>query len=362
MEQTMLYVGQAPRIKERRYPVVSASLDPDNQSLIGPPALSAWLPGERDRYRPVCPPGYVDACPVVASERELRWRHNCWWHTRQKVLASMQRAKLSPARISRFSNCGGGAWIMQCPKTGACEVNGNNCGDRMCTPCQRARSGIIAAQLAATLRNREVRHVVLTLRHSPMSLTDQITRLYQCFANLRRHKLWKRKVVGGAAFCEIKIGKAGDWHVHLHVLVEGTFLPHAALSGAWLVATGDSDIVWVGAVPQGGRVAGYVSKYVTKAIDSSVIEAGEKLDEAIRALQGRRACYTFGTWRGIKLKPAKAPREGWRALGRLDAIIMQAAGGSEWATRILKAISREAVEHGSDKSGIQPSGPEGGDG
>lgn len=361
-DQLGLYSAKLPRIKERRYPGVSASLDPYKQTSNDGLTPSSWLPGERDRYRPICPPGYVDACPVEASPRELKWRHNSWWSTREKVMRSMQRANLPPTRVARFANCGGGAWVYQCPKTGDCEVNANNCGDRLCVPCQRARSGVIAAQLAGQLKGRECRHVVLTLKHAAIPLADQITRIYQCFSNLRRHNLWKRKAVGGAAFCEIKLGRDGRWHVHLHILVEGTYLPHHALSGAWLVATGDSDVVWVGAVPEGSKIAGYVAKYVTKAIDQTVIDAGEKLDEAIIALRGRRACFTFGTWRGVCLRPERAPREGWKALGRLDAIMQQASGGSLWAAGVLKNLHFRGKSDETHESGVQSCGPPNRDG
>lgn len=360
--QTLLYPPEAPRIKERRYPAASASLDSYKQTDIDAWSPSPWVPGERDRYRPVCPPGYVDACPIEASPSELRWRHASWWNTRTKVMASMVRANLPPARLARFSNCGGGAFVYQDPKTGSCEVSAAYCGDRLCHACSRARSATIAAQLAATIKGREVRHVVLTLRHSPMPLRDQIDRLYTCFANLRRHKYWKRKVVGGAAFCEIKIGKAGRWHVHLHCILEGGFFPHAALSAAWLVATGDSDIVWVGRVPEAGRLAGYVAKYVTKAIDQSVIDSGEKLDEAVLALRGKRMCLTFGNWRGIDLRPATAPKEGWKMIGRLDGLIRAAASGCLWSSGILAGLKNGSSGHGSNETGVQPCGPPNRDG
>jgi len=185
------------------------------------------------------------------------------------------------------------------------------------------------------MKDRDCRHIVLTLRHRQVPLNDQISRIYQCFSNLRKHNSWKRHVRGGAAFLELKVGKDKAWHVHLHIVAEGDYFPHHVLSAAWLVATGDSDVVGVFSIPDRGRVASYVAKYATKALDSHVVFETAFLEEAVLALRGRRGCFTFGNWRGMPLKPKSAPTEGWKLIGRLEHVMIQADRGEPWAVAIM---------------------------
>lgn len=354
--QSSLYPGPLPKIRTTPRKGGYASLDPYKQTTVTTTVTLKWEPGERDRYRPICPPGYVDHCPIESSPAEQAFRHSGWTADRARVLAAMAECNVPEKRLARIRSCGGGAWVMQCPTTGECVVDANYCGDRMCQPCARGRSMGVATQLAKAMQGKEVRHVVLTLRHRAMPLSDQITRIYRCFSNLRRNNGWARYCTGGAAFLEIKLGAAGDWHVHLHCVVEGRFMPHGVLSGLWLAATGDSDICWIGAIPERSGVRGYVAKYATKAYDRSVLANESMLQEAILALRGRRACLTFGAWRGIELHPPKIDRAGWKALGRLDAIIMRANAGCAWAAAVVKKIKKGLKSDESDKPGTQPVG------
>jgi hypothetical protein len=345
LAQLALTDGVLPR-ETHVYPAgLKTRLDPYQQSRAEPASLSPWAPGERDKYRDSAPAGYVDHSPITATQLELRWRHGSWWNDRERILASMARCNLPMARRHRVGNCGGGAWIYEHPTTRELKVHSASCGDRVCRTCGATRAGNIAAALQKAMIDKECRFVTLTLRHTAMPLADQIDRIYRCFANLRRSKAWTKYVFGGAAFAELKLGRDGRWHVHLHAIVEGKYLPKSTLSAAWLVCTGDSHIVDVRCIPAGGRVAGYVTKYVTKPLDSTVLHSPEHLDEAMLALRGRRLCLTWGTWRGVALRPVGNPDEGWRMLGRLDAIIRASELGQKYARDIIDRLLRKGREH-----------------
>jgi len=179
-----------------------------------------------------------------------------------------------------------------------------------------------------------------------MPLAAQITRLYTAFVNLRRHVLWRSHVTGGAAFCEIKRGNDGMWHPHLHILVEGDYLAQRLLSQAWLCVTGDSSVVDIRACRNMEEVRKYVTKYVTKPIDHSIMLEPRYLDEAVFALKGRRLCMTFGSWRGIVLEPSQPPddRE-WKAVGRLDALIAASERGDPHATAVMLLLRVRKESH-----------------
>lgn len=202
---------------------------------------------------------------------------------------------------------------------------------------------MIKTAILEIAKDKDIRFLTLTLKHAQIPLCDQVHRIYRCFSNLRRQKIWKSHVVGGAAFLEIKKGKDGAWHVHLHCLVEGIYFSHREISAAWLVATGDSYIVDVRSCDETGKVASYVAKYAAKPIDSITADDPNMLDEAITALRGRRLCFTFDSWRGLPLHPPKPTNEGWQALGRLEAIVEAARNGMEWAKTVLIQLQRKEI-------------------
>jgi hypothetical protein len=49
----------------------------------------------------------------------------------------------------------------------------------------------------------------------------------------------------------------------------------------------------------------YVTKYASKPLNTSFANSPALLDEALRALKGRRLCLTFGSWYGTPLTDAE---------------------------------------------------------
>jgi hypothetical protein len=187
-----------------------------------------------------------------------------------------------------------------------------------------------------------LRFITLTLRCSHSTLKGQLDRLFDSFGKLRRRTFWKWHVKGGAAFIECKIGKnSGLWHVHMHILVEGDFIPQRELSSEWLEVTGDSSIVDVRKVENVGHAAAYVVKYASKGCDSSVYNAPSKLDEFVVAMKGRRLALTFDSWRGIKLNGEADPSVVWENIGSLDGLKSRASNGDDDArTWIRMALGK----------------------
>lgn len=251
--------------------------------------------------------------PVMPGEASFR--HGGWAAQRGKVWDSMLRTHRSAMRLERFSNCGAGVYVQLCDATHESRLSCDRCRDRLCLACGRDRAAVMSDSLAQVMDERQSRFVTLTRRHSHAPLSDQITSLFDAFARLRRSKFWLSCITGGAAFLEVKLGKGtGLWHVHLHLIVTGSFIDQRLLSRAWLAVTSDSSIVDVRSIPDAGTVAKYVTKYVTKPCDASIYNVPEKLDEFVVAIQGRRLCLTWGTWRGIKLSEVPDDGKVWRPL------------------------------------------------
>jgi len=134
-------------------------------------------------------------------------------------------------------------------------------------------------------------------------------------------------------------GVTGLWHPHLHLIVEGTYMPVGELSRRWLAVTGDSPIVDISLVRDDAAVARYVAKYLCKAIPAVIVRDPASLDAAMLALKGRRTITTFGRWRGFDLD-APPSDEIWDCIAPLDAILADARAGDPAARAILAQLRR----------------------
>lgn len=149
------------------------------------------------------------------------------------------------------------------------------------------------------------RFVTLTLKHRQETLRQSHDRLQQSFKKLRKEPVWKANVVGGCAVVEITRNPATKrWHTHLHLVIDGSFLPQASLSKAWKRCTGDSEIVDVRAVHDTSKVAKYIAEYVAKPQDLHTWESDAVLEFATH-MHGRRMVATFGVCHAANVDPAE---------------------------------------------------------
>lgn len=244
--------------------------------------------------------------------------------------------------MARFANCGSGLWLEFNAAKDDIRCRCNRCHDRWCIPCQTERACRMRETVARLIDAHHPRFLTLTLRHSDTPLADQITRLYVSFALFRRRAAWKSHVKGGAAFLELKLSeKTGLWHVHLHCLITGSFWDQREISTEWHAVTGDSSIVDVRRISSSEDAARYVTKYVTKPIDSTVYRDTNRLDEAIISFRGRRLCMTFGSWRSEKLDDVPDDDQEWHGLGRLDCLVTKARAGDTDALRWVEGARRK---------------------
>jgi len=271
-------------------------------------------------------------------ESDIAFRHAGWGNDRARIRRALSQVSASPNRLEAWDQCGSRAWVFRSTTDPArYKVRATYCHDRFCKPCARAKALTIAGNLQDHIQGRRTRFVTLTLAPRPEPLRDQITRLYQCFTRLRRQKWWKLAVKGGAAFFEVTVNpRSGHWHPHLHIIVEGKYIPQQQLSNAWKDITGDSYIVDVRAVSNEKEVAQYVCKYVGNPFPATLCRDSDRLEEAIEAINGRRTCLTFGSWRGIKL--TKLPEDDdWQAVAPLGELREAAKRGDHAAQQILAA-------------------------
>lgn len=285
-----------------------------------------------------------------STDRDLNFIHSCWASRRYRIFEGLQQAGISHKRINRFADCGSFAWV---EKTHDPEpryrVRANFCHDRWCAVCAARKGRTTAAKLLAHADARTLRFLTLTLRiyprphdgtDSPGSLKWSLDRLHTSFRRLRATKLWKATVKGGAAFTEVKWSPNSEgWHVHLHALIEGTYLPHPAIRKHWLRITGDSHIVDIRAVRTTTNAVRYVTTYVSKSFDTAIERVPSLLSEAIRNLTQRHLLTTFGTWRGLRLRSEPDDAE-WHTVMPLYELVDKANAGDRKAYALLDLLWR----------------------
>lgn len=296
-------------------------------------------------FGPSLPPpdrhDHVFLSPGIDVE-EWSFRHSGWQDRRTKVRTALASVPMPDARLDRLDNCGCRCRVELSDDHTDIRVVAHYCHDRWCVPCQRARAAVIRTNINAACEGQPVRFITLTLRHSRTPLKDQIDRLYRSFKALRRRPEWSRSVKGGLALLEIKLSSHdGLWHPHLHCLCVGSYFDARTLSAEWLAVTGDSSIVDIKLVREPGQVAHYVTKYVTKTVDSSVMRDAGKLQEAISALHGRHLLLPFGAWEHYKFSDSPQDDRKWIDVGTLPDIYRMARQGDPFALRLADALDRK---------------------
>lgn len=147
------------------------------------------------------------------------------------------------------------------------------------------------------------RFVTLSVKATGLSLNQAMEKLYHSFRNLRRHQEWKRRVKGGIWCVEVTFNEhTGDWHPHLHIIVDGEYFPQTILSDCWLQATGDSPVADIRAVHDREGAARYLAKYAAKP--ARILELPDlKICEYAVAMEGKRCIHTFGNLHNVQVDP-----------------------------------------------------------
>lgn len=298
-------------IKTRlRKPVMQLTFDcPDRADHQNAPDTTTCCGSDPTSVHPLeSTVGSGDAlAPGVNDSSAYHFRHTSWAPTRRRVRTAL--ADLAPscvvslARRDRFEDCGRRSWIMQSTTDPThFKFVHDTCRDRFCVPCGNHRADVISENLNRHLGDGPYRFLTLTLRVSDTSLASQLTRLLKSFRRLRQRTFWRERVTGGCAFFEMTRTFSGQrWHPHLHVIIEGRYLPHPMLKAAWLDITGDSTIVDIRFIRSRHAAVNYCSKYATKPLPACVVRDHDALTEAIVALSGRKLINPFGPWSHWKL-------------------------------------------------------------
>lgn len=172
------------------------------------------------------------------------------------------------------------------------------CGNRFCPVCSVPRLSRVRRRLNWIVdhvdppRGYGIKFLTLTIRNEP-DLPGMLIRLVRSFRKLRQRAFWKQYVLGGAFVLEVT-GRPGNWHAHIHAVIEARYIPYDQFVKLWLKVSGSRG-VWIEKLPK-KNVIGYLTKYLSK---SSV--PSEITDDVSDAISGFRLFQPFGSWYGVNL-------------------------------------------------------------
>lgn len=268
------------------------------------------------------------------------FRHRRSTIKRPQILQALVSAGVSQERINRFRECGDNSYVyrsvfdekkyrIQCFK----------CHDRFCAQCSFERGRMLVRTIIPKLALGNTRFFTLTLKHSDQPLGEQLDRLYDSYRKLRARKIWRQSQTASIAFTEITWNaEYQQFHVHLHVLSVGRYVPQKDVSKAWLKITGDSYIVDVRSVGNSKEIMKYVTKYAAKGISGAVLLSCGRAVEVILALAGRRLMIRSGAWKNLKAEKVVLDNADWEPVGALAHIIQDAIAGNRESMSILDCL------------------------
>lgn len=283
-----------------------------------------------------------DDHPCRRGSRYERFRHRGWQPLREATYEALSQAGTKASTLTRFAQCGSFAHAWFSPSTKRIVVSASTCRNRWCEPCCNARRAKITSNLERHCEGRHLRLLTFTLQHHQAPLPDLLTRIWGSLKLLRRRKDWSAHVAGFAAFVHVKwSARSGWWHVHLHVLAEGTWWDSKELSNAWHTVTADSMVTDIREVTSSEGVR-YAARYAAKPLSLADVPAGHR-STALTALHHRRLWLVGGSWKAFDLLATQPLPTDLHHLDTLDAIIDRTRNGDADAQAVLYAIVGNAV-------------------
>lgn len=178
-----------------------------------------------------------------------------------------------------------------------------SCGDRTCPTCRAKWFGYhFKPILEVVTKWKSVYFMTLTLRNIPDSAFGRydVKGLRESFGKLRKRF---KEIAGGFYVVQVTNNGKG-WHLHLHVLFDGSFIAQKALSKAWAEITKGSYIVGIEQV----RDRREAVRYLLKDFLQSPKIRPEDRESFNGVFKGSRLVQPFGDYRNTKFRvPYKCP-------------------------------------------------------
>ncbi|MCK5565387.1 MAG: protein rep [Planctomycetes bacterium] len=270
----------------------------------------------------------VHAIETTGDNRMPRtYRQHSERHCQEELDATREAYSLlggkgAERRMTAFDTCRCRAWFVRHVETGDLRVAAKSCKLRWCPLCAKKRSWFLVEQIKPWAEGvSRLKFLTLTLKHSNAPLRDQINNLYTYFQKYRKLRFLRDRIRGGIWFFQIKKSEeSGQWHPHLHCLIDSEFMDREKLSQLWQRTTLGSMVIDIREAKSVGKVAEYVGRYSARPSILAELDIDDRV-ELIGALHGRRLVGMWGNARAIVLKMEKpADADQWRYIGSWSTV------------------------------------------
>ena len=182
------------------------------------------------------------------------------------------------------------------------------CYYKVCPKCGKIRVMLLYEKFIVVFKKRRIarsvydnglRFLTLTIKNKE-DLEKAIDEIYYFFRLLRNRKYWKERVRGGVAGLHAKRGRDGLWNVHLHIILDSSYLDmkthkktkkDSKLVQEWKHCTGGDGIIDIRRV----RSHEGALKYILNYVSGCAFELSDQ-DKAVyfKATFGSRLFFAFG--------------------------------------------------------------------
>lgn len=226
-------------------------------------------------------------------------------------------------RSYKLSRCRKFGFFARHKETGLVEAFRSSCKIRWCPLCGSALVSWRTHSCSEWLvRLDRPKFATYTVQHTDESLDSQVKSLYLYLRYLRQLRNFRKYVRGGIWFPQIKRSSGdGLWHPHAHCLLDSTYYPPEEFHADWQKSSRGSYVADIREVRDNTKVVNDVVRYSAYPGDLAALS----LDDAVtvyRAFHGKRLCGTWGTAKGVQLKPPRDEHpELWEWLSGISIVL-----------------------------------------
>ena len=169
------------------------------------------------------------------------------------IFVSFIKAGADIEHACRFLSCGTQISTLECESCGYQHSVPYNCKLRICERCGAIRASELVKKhqpYLETLDPRQVRCITLTMKNV-VCLKSGVSKIRRCYGRLLHRKYYKDglfvngkrqgRIVGSLYHIEATIGRDDFWHVHLHAIIVGDYIPQDTLSKDWADVTKEKE-------------------------------------------------------------------------------------------------------------------------
>lgn len=200
---------------------------------------------------------------------------------------------------------------LYCANCGERRVITLRCGRRSCPICRKSLYfRLLRGYLAIARGVQNPKLLTLTTATRGALTREAVNAIRSAFQRLLHRKYFCTRIRGGLYVIEIKFGETG-WNVHLHALIDSSYLDQETISSTWQQITGDSYIVDIRQIFSARVGLRYILKYMLKP---PVLNGQESVYD--HTLKGTRLVQPFGVFyraekEKLVLACPRCGRTGW---------------------------------------------------